>query len=151
MKRLVLGHLVYLYTPIGIVATTLGILKGGEWVWLGVAIFYLSIVLDTVTAPLHTSGAPTDKNGKPLGIPVVHNAIMGLMLPLFVCLQAALAWRVYQYAAGVPVGRASCSVFRWPTESPAGSLPARRSLRPCTRGWVSSTGTSFPTPRASPS
>lgn len=103
MKRLVLGHLVYLYTPIGIVATTLGILKGGEWVWLGVAIFYLSIVLDTVTAPLHTSGAPTDKNGKPLGIPAVHNAVMGLMLPLFVCLQAALAWRVYQYAAGVPV------------------------------------------------
>lgn len=104
MKRLILGHLVYFYTPIGIIACTLGILMGGMWVWLGVAIFGLNIVLDTLTAPIHTSGAPTSGEGKPLGLGWLHNFIMYLQFPLFVSLQLALAWRVYQYVAGVPIG-----------------------------------------------
>ncbi len=103
MKKLILGHLVYLYTPIGILACTLGIILGGMWVWLGVAIFGLNIFLDTVTAQIHTSGAPTDKQGKPLGVAGVLNTMMYLQLPLFITLQIVLAWRIYQYLTGVPI------------------------------------------------
>ncbi len=103
MRKLIFGHLVYLITPLGILAAILGILKGGNWVWLGVAIFGLNIVLDTLTAPLHTRGAATDGNGRPLGSPFILNALMYLQLPVFVALQLVLAWRVYQYAAGVPL------------------------------------------------
>lgn len=103
MKRLLLGHLVYFYTPLGIMAATLGILKGGPWVWLGISIFSFSIVMDTLTAAIHTKGAATDKAGKPLGIPLVHNLAMYLTLPVFIGLVLALAWRVYQYVAGVPI------------------------------------------------
>ena len=61
MRKLILGHLVYLYTPLGVLACALGILKGGNWVWLGVAIFAASIIIDTVTAPLHLRGAAASK------------------------------------------------------------------------------------------
>jgi Fatty acid desaturase len=107
MRKLLLGHLVYFYTPLGLVATTLGILKGGPWVWVGLAIFAFSIVADTLTASIHTKGAATDRNGKPLGIPFIHNNFMYFQLVLFVGLQLALAWRVYQYVAGVPIETAT--------------------------------------------
>lgn len=103
MKRILLGHLVYFYTPIGILAATLGILKGGPWVWVGLGIFGMNIVLDTLTQAIHTRGAATDKNGKPLGVPFIHNNVMYLQLVLFVGLQLTLAWRIYQYVAGVPI------------------------------------------------
>lgn len=103
MRRLIFGHLVYLYTPIGILACMLGILKGGNWVWLGTAIFGLNIALDTLTAPIHTAGAAMDKQGRPLGVAAILDAMMYLQLPLFIALQLALAWRIYQYVAGVPI------------------------------------------------
>lgn len=104
MRKLLFGHLVYLYTPIGIIACTLGIVKGGPWVWLGVAIFAANILIDTVTSSTHPKGAATNANGKPLGVPAILNAMMYFQYVLFVCLQVVLAWRVYQYVAGVPVG-----------------------------------------------
>lgn len=103
MKKLLLGHLVYFYTPLGIIATTLGILKGGPWVWIGLAIFGFSIVMDTLTAAIHTKGAAVDRNGRPLGAAFIHNNVMYIQLFLFVGLQLALVWRVYQYVAGVPI------------------------------------------------
>ena len=103
MRKLILGHLVYLYTPLGVLACALGILKGGNWVWLGVAIFAASIIIDTITAPLHLRGAAASKDGAPEGNPTVLNLMMYSTLFVFVALQLALAWRVYQYAAGVPI------------------------------------------------
>ena len=103
MRKLIFGHLVYLYTTIGIIACTLGILKGGLWVWMGVAIFGFSIVMDTLTGGIHTKGAATDKQGKSLGIPFILNNMMYLQYPLFVALQLTLAWRVFQYVSGVPI------------------------------------------------
>ncbi len=103
MKKLLLGHLVYLYTPIGLIAAACGILLGGPWVWLGIAIFAFNIIADTATANIHTKGAPTDGKGAPLGVPFIHNNVMYLQLIPFVGLQFALAWRVYQYVAGVPI------------------------------------------------
>jgi len=103
MKRLFLGHLVYLYTPLGLMAAAIGILMGGPWVWLGIGIFAFNILADTVTANIHTKGAATDRNGAPLGVPFIHNNVMYLQLIPFVGLQLALAWRVYQYLSGVPI------------------------------------------------
>ncbi len=105
MGRLLKGHLVYLYTPLGIIACTLGILYGGNWVWLGVAIFAFNIIVDSLTASVHLKGAAANDKGKPLGVPAILNTMMYLQYPIFVCLQLALAWRVYQYTAGVPIGQ----------------------------------------------
>ena len=103
MKRLILGHLVYLYTPLGIIACLLGILMGGWWAWLGVAIFAFNIVVDTVTSGLHLRGAAATKDGSPAGIPAILNGMMYMQLVSFILLQLALAWRIYQYLAGVPI------------------------------------------------
>ena len=91
MRKLILGHLVYLYTPLGVLACALGILKGGNWVWLGVAIFAASIIIDTITAPLHLRGAAASKDGSPEGNPTVLNLMMYSTLFVFVALQLALA------------------------------------------------------------
>jgi alkane 1-monooxygenase len=103
MRKLIIGHLVYLYTPIGVLACTLGILKGGNWAWLGVAIFAANIIIDTLTAPLHLRGAAADRDGQAEGVPAVLNLMMYFQLLNFIALQLALAWRVYQYTAGVPI------------------------------------------------
>ncbi|WP_210269837.1 fatty acid desaturase [Hyphomicrobium methylovorum] len=103
MRKLILGHLVYLYTPLGVLACVVGILLGGHWAWLGVAIFGFNIVVDTLTSGLHLRGAAADKDGSPAGIPAVLNSMMYMQLISFIALQLALAWRVYQYVAGVPI------------------------------------------------
>ncbi len=104
MEKLIKGHLVYLYTPLGIIACTLGILHGGAWVWLGVGIFAFNIIVDSLTSSVHPKGAPADSEGGSLGIPAVLNTMMYVQYLLFVVLQLSLAWRVYQYTAGVPIG-----------------------------------------------
>ena len=103
MRSLIFGHLVYLYTPIGIIACLLGVLKGGDWVWVGTAIFALNIVLDTLSSALHTKGAATTRQGRPAGWAPILNLMMYAQLVSFVALQLALAWRVFQYVSGAPV------------------------------------------------
>ena len=103
MRKLLFGHLVYLYTPLGIIACLLGVLKGGNWVWVGTAIFGMNIVLDTLSASLHTKGAQTDRFGRPAGIGPVLNIMMYLQLVSFIALQLALAWRVFQYVSGASI------------------------------------------------
>jgi hypothetical protein len=107
MRKLILGHLVYLYTPIGILACLAGVLKGGGWVWVGVAIFGFNIVLDTLTSAMHTRGAATNRNGQPVGSPLFLNLMMYMQLVSFIALQIALAWRIYQYTSGTPIDLAS--------------------------------------------
>ncbi|MBX2868655.1 MAG: fatty acid desaturase [Acidiferrobacterales bacterium] len=103
MKKILLGHLVYLYTPLGILACIWGILHGGNWVWLGVGIFAFNIAVDTMTSAFHPAGAPTNKQGRPLGVAPLLNLMMYVQYIFFVALQVVLAWRVYQYVAGVPI------------------------------------------------
>ena len=103
MKRLFLGHLVYLYTPIGVLLCTFGILKGGIWAFLGIAIFGVNIALDTLSMGTHTKGAASDSRGDALGTSPLLNVMMYLQLVSFIALQVALAWRVYQYIAGTPI------------------------------------------------
>ncbi len=103
MRSLVFGHLVYLYTPLGILACLLGILMGGDWVWVGMGIFGFNIVMDTLTSAFHTKGAATNTSGEPVGSGTILNLMMYFQLISFIALQMALAWRVYQYVAGVPI------------------------------------------------
>jgi len=110
MRNLIFGNLVYMYTPLGVLAAAAGILIGGPWVWLGVAIFGANIIIDTLTASIHTKGAAVDENGKPAGAAWFLNLMMYLQLPSFIILQLALAWRLYQYLAGVPMEPAAFAV-----------------------------------------
>lgn len=116
MRRLIFGHLVYLWTPIGLLAALAGVLAGGQWVWLGMGIFALNIVLDTVTKNIHTQGAATTKEGEPAGLGFLHNLVMYLMLPVFMALLVALAWRVFQYTSGVPVETQTFAALGWSFE-----------------------------------
>lgn len=102
MRKLLFGHLVYLYTPLGVIACALGILKGGNWVWVGTTIFALNILIDTLSSGFHIKGAATDSKGDPAGSAPILNAMMYMQLAVFIGLQLSLVWRVYQYAAGVP-------------------------------------------------
>ena len=103
MRSLIFGHLVYLYTPLGIIACLLGILKGGDWVWVGIGIFAMNIVLDTLTSSFHTKGAQTKRDGRPAGVGPILNMMMYMQLVSFVALQIVLAWRLYQYVSGAPI------------------------------------------------
>ncbi len=103
MRSLIFGHLVYMYTPLGILATIAGILIGGPWVWVGLGIFGFSITMDTLTKGFHTKGAAVNKKGEPVGSPAVLNMMMYVQLISFVGLQLAVVWRIYQYVAGVPI------------------------------------------------
>ena len=76
MRSLVLGHLVYLYTPIGILATIAGILMGGQWVWVGMAIFGFNIVMDTLTGGIHLKGAAVNSKGEAAGVGPILNLMM---------------------------------------------------------------------------
>jgi alkane 1-monooxygenase len=89
--------------PILIIVTLLTVLMGGMFVWVGIALFGVGIILDTVTMPLHPPGSGFDENGDTYGIPALQNAVMYVMLPVFALLQIALAWRVMQYVDGVAI------------------------------------------------
>ena len=86
--------------PLLIIVTLVSIIMGGMFVWVGVALFGVGILLDTLTMPFHPRGAGFDDNGDTMGIPALQNAVMYVMLPVFVFLQVALAWRVMQYVDG---------------------------------------------------
>ena len=103
MRSLILGHLVYLYTPIGILATIAGILVGGDWVWIGIAIFGFNIAVDTLTSGIHLKGAAVNSKGEAAGVGPILNLMMYLQLVSFVALQAVVLWRIYQYVGGAPV------------------------------------------------
>jgi len=122
IRRLLLGHLVYLYTPIGVLACALGILAGGNWTWVGIGIFALNIALDTLSAGVHIKGAATDRKGQPAGSSTVLNAMMYTQLGVFVFLQLALAWRIYQYVAGVPIAPATWHGFAYTDGITTGQL-----------------------------
>ena len=102
MKKLII-NIRYWMAPLLILVTFFSVLIGGPFVWTGVVLFGVGIILDTLTMPFHPAGAGVDEHGDTYGIPALQNAVMYLMLPVFVFLQIGLAWRVYQYTTGVPI------------------------------------------------
>jgi hypothetical protein len=102
MKKIFI-NIRYFLAPILILVSMVGILIGGPLVWTGVVLFGVGILLDTLSMPLHTKGAGFDDNGETNGFAGLQNAVMYIMLPVFVLLQLAMAWRIFQYVNGVPI------------------------------------------------
>ena len=102
MKKLLI-NIRYWMAPILILVTLLSVIMGGMFVWVGVALFGVGIILDTATINMHPPGAGFDEQGDTMGMPRLQNTVMYIMLPVFALLQVALAWRVYEYTSGVPV------------------------------------------------
>jgi len=102
MKKLLI-NIRYWMAPILILVTLVSVMMGGMFVWTGVVLFGVGILLDMATQSMHPPGAGFDENGDTYGIPTLQNTVMYVMLPVFALLQVALAWRVYQYTTGVPI------------------------------------------------
>jgi hypothetical protein len=92
----------YLIVPVMSIITILGLISGGINVWAGVALFGISAIVDTATKNIHLR-ADFDEEGNSYGIKIFQYAVMYLMLIVFVVLQLALAWRIYQYVNNVPI------------------------------------------------
>lgn len=101
MKKLLINTR-YFIAPLLILSAIFGVLAGGPWVWTGVVLLGVGIILDTLTKA-QTPGAGFDENGDTFASAGLQNGVMYGMLGAFVLLQIVLAWRVWQYANGVPV------------------------------------------------
>ena len=88
----------YLIVPVMTIATILGLFIGNYFAWLGVILFGLNTIVDTLTKNIHLR-ADFDGNGNSYGIKRLQYAVMYLMLPAFIFLQVILAWRLYQYTS----------------------------------------------------
>ena len=102
-----LVNLRYFFTPSLIFLALVGVVLGGNWVWLGVCLFAAAIVVDYLTSAIksiHCEPAGRDEDGETYGSPGLLKAMMWAQYPVFVALQLALIWRVYEYASGVPIG-----------------------------------------------
>ena len=97
----------YFIAPLLILVTLAGVLAGGAWAWTGVGLLGVGIILDTLIS-VQTRGA-LDENGETLGIPWLQNTVMYLMLPVFVALQLALAYQIYNGMAGAELLGATLS------------------------------------------
>lgn len=93
----------YFLAPVFILLAMGGVFIGGPWVWTGVFLLGLAIILDTVIST-RTMGAGFDDNGESNGIASLQNGVMYFMLVVFVLLQLNIAWRIYEYTTGVPLG-----------------------------------------------
>ena len=88
----------YLIVPVMTISTILGLFIGNYFAWLGVILFGLNTIVDTLTKNIHLR-ADFDDNGNSYGIKRLQYAVMYLMLPAFIFLQVILAWRLYQYTS----------------------------------------------------
>jgi len=91
----------YLIVPLMTIATILGLLIGNTFAWLGVILFGINTIIDTLTKNIHLR-ADFDKNGNSYGIKKLQYAVMYFMLPTFILLQVVLAWRLFQYTSFTP-------------------------------------------------
>jgi len=92
----------YLIVPLMSVITILGLITGGIYVWAGVAFFVLSAIIDTATKNIHLR-ADFDEDGNSYGIKILQYSVMYLMLIVFIALQIAVAWRIFQYVNAAPI------------------------------------------------
>ena len=93
----------YFLAPLLILASMFGVMTGGPWVWTGLVLLGVGIIIDTLTTA-QTPGAGFDEEGDTFGIAALHNGVMYGMLGVFALLQITLAWRIFQYMNGVPIG-----------------------------------------------
>ena len=96
----------YLIVPFMSLIAIAGILIGGSFAWVGVALFGLNTIIDTLTKNIHLP-ADFDETGESYGIKGFQYAVMFLMLPVFVVLQLVLAYRIFQYTSFTPIETAA--------------------------------------------
>ena len=96
----------YLIVPVMSLITIYGIFLGNMFAWVGVFLFGINIIIDTVTKDIHLR-ADFDNNDNSYGIKLFQYSVMYLMLPVFIFLQIALAWRLFQYTSSVPINNFS--------------------------------------------
>ncbi len=101
MKK-IMFNVRYFFAPILILVAMFGVILGGIFNWVGVALLVAGIFIDTAMK-FQSRGAGFDEDGNTYGIPGLQNGVMYVMLPVFVLLQLALAWRIFQYVTGAPV------------------------------------------------
>ena len=101
MKK-ILVNLRYFIAPLLILSSIFGVLAGGAFVWTGVALLGIGIIVDTLTRK-QTPGSGFDEDGKTYAIPGLQNGVMYGMLGAFALLQIVLAWRVWEYVNAVPI------------------------------------------------
>ena len=82
--------------------TPAGVIVGGPFAWTGVVLLFVGILIDTAIRK-QSSSTMHGNDGETLANPAFQNMVMYMMLPVFVLLQLALAWRVYGYMTGMPV------------------------------------------------
>ena len=104
----------YFIAPLLILATLFGVLAGGPWVWTGVFLLGVGIIIDTLHTK-QTMGAGFDDEGDTNANPTLMNVTMYLMLPVFIALQCVLAYQIYNGMAGVELLGAvlSSGIFCW--------------------------------------
>ena len=95
-------NLRYLIVPISSLVTIMGIVFGSIYAWTGVFLFGIYTVIDTLTRNIHLR-TETNENGNSYGIKQFQYSVMYLMLPIFILLQVALAWRLYQFTSGTVI------------------------------------------------
>jgi hypothetical protein len=92
----------YLIVPFMSLIAIVGILFGGSFAWVGVGLFALNTLIDTLTKNIHLP-ADFDDSGESYGIKKLQYSVMFLMLPVFIALQVVLAYRIFQYNADAPI------------------------------------------------
>ena len=92
----------FLLAPSLILVTLAGVIAGGMLSWIGVALLGVGVIVDTILRK-QASSSMHKEDGTTKASPTFQNMVMYLMLPVFVLLQLALAWRVYGFMTGVPV------------------------------------------------
>lgn len=105
MKKLLINAR-YCTAPLLILAAIFGIVAGGPWVWSGVVLLGVGVIMDTLIRT-QTPGAGFDEAGNTYANPGLQNGLMYGMLGAFVLLQIVLAWRVFQFTTGVPVAEST--------------------------------------------
>ncbi len=92
----------YLIVPIMSIVVILSIFIGGAYAWVGVVLFGLNIIIDTLTKNIHLP-ADFDNQGESYGNKVFQYGVMYLMLPVFITLQVVLAYRIFEFTASTPI------------------------------------------------
>ena len=98
----IFANIKYLLAPSLILVTLAGVIAGGMLSWIGVALLGVGVIVDTILRK-QASSSMHKEDGSTKASPTFQNLVMYMMLPVFVLLQLALAWRVYGFMTGVPV------------------------------------------------
>ena len=107
MKKFLINARYYL-APLLIFASLFGVIAGGPWVWTGVFLLGVGIIIDTLYTQ-QTYGAGFDEEGDTNANPILQNSVMYLMLPVFIALQCTLAYQIYSGMSGMELVGATIS------------------------------------------